>query len=381
MMTATHWLILLLACLATTSAAAAVECRSAGEVKSEGIESTARPATCTHVGNTDLYGLGIRLGVYLQLFSTLFANHFLPETAQAAWDANAVFLVAIFIATVKSSTGSNHFAAFEAFIMLQMQLAFVLAVFNETHRKGSWHLGFGGQAVGRDFSPGHGSQLGHFARTSLTIAIASYQVWYWFVGAYRLDHRSRCTAFVFLFTRISILGRAVIVFKIGSTLYLVIKARRLLVESPIARVVSDLSLFKRQEDYSEERKFNLRDSLLKWYRGYGTTMSHDNNSSKKANKIDHRARNIENTAEKLSATWHMITLSCSLMAISWSIVAIETTLVWNRVSMVYSISSTGQLIPLVAAIAGTVQIAVHLLSRLRIKVSAIPPRAMLYLGH
>ena len=31
-------------------------------------------------GNPDLYGIGIRVGIYLQLFSTLVANHYLPET-------------------------------------------------------------------------------------------------------------------------------------------------------------------------------------------------------------------------------------------------------------------------------------------------------------
>jgi hypothetical protein len=33
-------------------------------------------------GNPDLYGIGIRVGIYLQLFSTLIANHYLPEAME-----------------------------------------------------------------------------------------------------------------------------------------------------------------------------------------------------------------------------------------------------------------------------------------------------------
>jgi hypothetical protein len=78
---------------------------------------------CRRVGNADFYGLGIRLGVYLQLFSTLIANHFMPEAAQETWDPNTFFIVAIFIAIIKSSIGSHAFSSFEVFFMLQMVLA------------------------------------------------------------------------------------------------------------------------------------------------------------------------------------------------------------------------------------------------------------------
>ena len=374
MATSTCRLLLLFVFFATADAAA-IGTQPAIEVSNTKLRLTPRASTCPQVGNADLYGLGIRLGVYLQLFSTLIANRFLPDTAQAAWDANAVFLVAIFIATIKSSVGSSHIAAFEAFVMLQMLLAFVLAVFTVTHRQWNWFMEFHGQTIGRDFSAGPGSQLGHFARATLTAAIACYQVWYWFVGIDRLDQRSHCTAFVFLFTRISIRSRAVIVFKIGSILYLIIKALRLFVESPIGRVTYDfLPLSRQEEDYCEVGRFNLKRSLLKWYGGYGPSKSDSDDSTKQVNQIDRRARNIEYTAERIAAIWHTISLSCNLAVILWSIVAIETTLVWNGVTQIYSISSTGQLIPLVVAIAGTGQNAVHLLARWRSRVST--PRTL-----
>src|SRR5579871_5463152 len=87
-------------------------------------------APCMLNGNSDLYGLGIRLGVYFQLISTLLANHFLPDALREAWDANTIFLVSIFIAMIKTSVNVNSLAAPEAFIMLQMLFAYLVAVYH-----------------------------------------------------------------------------------------------------------------------------------------------------------------------------------------------------------------------------------------------------------
>jgi hypothetical protein len=216
---------------------------------------------CTHVGNTDLYGLGIRLGVYLQLFSTLIANHFLVEISQAVWDANAVFLVAIFVAVVKSSTGSNTIASFEAFVMLQMLLAFVLAVFNVTGAK--WrnfdlmtkqsHVRF------------RSSPLGSFTRSTLTTGIACYQVWFWLRGIDVLGQSERCATFVFLFARVNIRSKAVIIFKVLSLLYLIVRVVRLVLDSPVKPIVQDLTglSFSRMILGGEPK--GLKKSLLDWY--------------------------------------------------------------------------------------------------------------------
>ncbi|KAI9737563.1 MAG: hypothetical protein M1834_009718 [Cirrosporium novae-zelandiae] len=55
-------------------------------------------------GNSDLYGFGIRLGIYLQWISSLLANAFVPDMMPSALDTNSTFLFAIFIAIVKATT-------------------------------------------------------------------------------------------------------------------------------------------------------------------------------------------------------------------------------------------------------------------------------------
>ena len=89
----------------------------------------------------------------------------------------------------------------------------------------------------------------------------------------------------------------------------------------------------------------------------------------KTSKVDRRPHPTDRLAKDLVLAWHLITLLCSLATIFWSIVAIELTLVWNGASQAYSVSSTGQLIPLTTGIGGVVQLAVALLNQWRSKAS------------
>ena len=83
---------------------------------------------CSITGNPDLYGLGIRLGIYFQLFSTLFSNLYIPEAIADIWIANTIFVIAVFSALLKASVERQLYFA-EGFIVLQLLYAFMLSVF------------------------------------------------------------------------------------------------------------------------------------------------------------------------------------------------------------------------------------------------------------
>jgi hypothetical protein len=190
---------------------------------------------CSIQGNPDLYGLGIRLGVYFQLVSTLFANHFLPDALGSAWDANAVFLVAILIASLKSSVDKGGFTSPEAFVMLQMMLAFLLAVFNVSNTfwlmfewvsrlvEGTWNPGARMKELYSElgFVRKNTSPLGLSARSLLGLGIAAYNVWFWYGGSAGLDAGLNCKPKVFLFAQLTIHGGAKYIFMIFSIIYLI----------------------------------------------------------------------------------------------------------------------------------------------------------------
>ena len=192
-------------------------------------------AACVLNGNSDLYGLGIRLGVYFQLISTLLVNHFLPDALRDAWDANTIFLVSIFIAVIKSSVNTNNLAAPEAFVMLQMLFAFLVAVYH-IGPSNKWLLfeittaALNGtlksdmelldmlSELGR--AQNNVSKLGTTMRQFLALAITSYNIWFWFPGSGFLDADQHCNSSVFIFAKVDLHGNARIFFQVLSVLYL-----------------------------------------------------------------------------------------------------------------------------------------------------------------
>ncbi|KGO42697.1 hypothetical protein PEX1_057310 [Penicillium expansum] len=71
-------------------------------------------------GNSDLYGLGIRLGVYLQWISAWISLLLDPHSAQFIYDTNSVFVFAIMVASIIAAQQGT--AAIEIYIMLQFML-------------------------------------------------------------------------------------------------------------------------------------------------------------------------------------------------------------------------------------------------------------------
>lgn len=74
------------------------------------------------IGNSDFYGLGIRIGVYLQWMSARITLLLDPESAQATFDANSTFVFAIVIATIIAARQGAD--AIEMYLMLQFMLGF-----------------------------------------------------------------------------------------------------------------------------------------------------------------------------------------------------------------------------------------------------------------
>lgn len=78
-------------------------------------------------GNPDFYGLGIRLGVYLQIISTWITNTLNENATADTHAANSIFLLAIIVA-VASAAASQEIRPVEVWIMLQICLIFPITV-------------------------------------------------------------------------------------------------------------------------------------------------------------------------------------------------------------------------------------------------------------
>ena len=74
-------------------------------------------------GNSDLYGLGIRVGVYLQWFSSWFSMLVEPASAQDIHEVNSVFVFAMITATTIAAASANLLPV-EGYIMLQFSFGY-----------------------------------------------------------------------------------------------------------------------------------------------------------------------------------------------------------------------------------------------------------------
>ena len=163
---------------------------------------------CGFAGNSDFYGLGIRLGVYLQWLTSLLANHFLAEAISDALDTNAIFVLALFVALILATAQMNVRAA-EVVVLLQLCFGFLFSI-----------LSIWGHRIGCRGEPVTFSIMGSFFRLSLSTAICAYAVWFWFPGVHGLD-KAECAAFTFLFAKVNVLKGALVFFKLQAVLVLI----------------------------------------------------------------------------------------------------------------------------------------------------------------
>ena len=149
---------------------------------------------CTIEGNNDFYGLGIRVGIYLQWATSLFVNHFLAAAIQGNLDTNTIFLLALF-AALAASTLRQDIEAAEIVVLLHLCFGFVASILS------IW----GYRTSTRSREPVRFPLLGSFARLTLTTAICAYALWFWLLGIDNALERP-CTTYTFLFGRLDAEG-------------------------------------------------------------------------------------------------------------------------------------------------------------------------------
>ncbi|MCJ1247494.1 hypothetical protein MMC30_004708 [Trapelia coarctata] len=79
-------------------------------------------------GNADFYGLGIRIGIYLQWISSLLTNLYAPNAVSDSLDTNSIFIFAVLVAMFSATASSEGFRPAEASIMLQLCFGYLLSV-------------------------------------------------------------------------------------------------------------------------------------------------------------------------------------------------------------------------------------------------------------
>lgn len=130
---------------------------------------------CTTKLAGDLYGLGVRLGIYFQWFFGWVSNNFVIDEINGGLDANAIFMFAILIAMV-NSTRTDDMTLMDGLIMLLLCAGTMWSVLSLWGYRTCVYRKEGLDGM-RRFG-GFGTHL----RLLLGAGVSWYAIWYWLVG-------------------------------------------------------------------------------------------------------------------------------------------------------------------------------------------------------
>lgn len=154
--------------------------------------------TCGFEGNSDMYGVGIRIGIYLQSGSVALATLFSQTALQEELAfANGLFQLAFTVGLIYMTVTSPEFQAVEAAIVVLLS---VVSNFSAPF------------AVKRPESS-DSSEMQYFmqhrvfpvCRTITEFVLFGYSAWFWFTGLDKLS-RAPCTGYAFFFARVDLYG-------------------------------------------------------------------------------------------------------------------------------------------------------------------------------
>lgn len=323
---------------------------------------------CPHEGNPDFYGLGIRIGIYLQLITAIVAKYFHPEAIPENLTANTIFLLALFAAIATATLGSE-LRPDEIAILLQLCFGFLLSV-----------LSILGGRPGPDYPKGHTTipgapPIASYLRLTLTTAICTYAVWFWFHGKDEMEI-SGCPSYMFFLTKVNIFGGVRIFYQVQSAIFIIPLGGLFSwysfvlfwyhVSTLVASSTFAVNIARRGTQRETWReiitgvwtlvKTAPKIALAVWWTNahgsnlYGSTqcgkmswMLRLEDRSKVALIRCMSRRTIAWTFTTMKMTKQLFTLICFF----WTVLSVEFTLSFNRISGVYDVRSTGQLVPFV----------------------------------
>ncbi|PVH72746.1 hypothetical protein DL98DRAFT_502005, partial [Cadophora sp. DSE1049] len=261
-------------------------------------------AICSFSGNADMYGLGIRIGFYLQWFGKILATWVARKEVTGMRLSESLFIAATFLALI-IQTDRDNLRPVEIYIILLLTFGGYL-YFVPLY---IWRLLIG---CDPDLDPSRHPRVRAgkmFSRLNflLLCSVCVFQLWFW-IGRVSTIGRDGCTEFGFLFARVRLNQRGFVV--VNVVLYFLLLL--------CCVVVLGISLGKRWGFLEEKPK--------------------------------RRIGRVRKTALQELQTF------INLTVVSIVVAATELTIAWNHITDVNEISSAGQTIPLIIGVGQIVRV-------------------------
>lgn len=182
-------------------------------MKIDGESGKPEEGSCDVDGNPDLYGLGVRLGIYFQWLGSYLSNLLLPGEISTNLDANSIFLLALFVAVAKGSF-DHSIGSIDALVLLELSYGYFFSVLSLFGFRSCF---FNHDGKGKEVFI---STVGTYLRIMLTAAVSVYAVWFWFDGVEDLQ-QAPCEEVIFFFGQLEILKSVRTFFKFASIVCLI----------------------------------------------------------------------------------------------------------------------------------------------------------------
>ena len=149
------------------------------------IPRSADESQCGFEGNDDIYGIGIRIGIYSQILAVWVANYFLFSEAQVLRDSVSIFSVALLIVAIIYTTKPQDVYAAEAFVLLQiLAWSCIMGV----RAKSGYNKGI--------FS--RGSLLRRGVCEVVNFVNVGLHTWFWWVGIDKMK-KTHCGTYIMMY--------------------------------------------------------------------------------------------------------------------------------------------------------------------------------------
>jgi hypothetical protein len=309
--------------------------------------------SCGFEGNPDLYGLGIRMGVYFQWASALIIWRWYPEGRTELGGAYLVFLFALLIAMIVTTARLEPTHSAEILLLMYIIFGGIFTVMTLGLRKS--HL--------QKARKMKGSWVQAMALSFILATASIYSSWFWLSGIHHDFLDTQCGTYGFLFAKVSLENEHVTKFFAALSMYLAIIYGG---ASVYIFAISVLFLLKVPSAIRAVRKWKPapKNVLETGDHRQSDSQQYGQNPGARDTKIFSiplRKRLTSSSSESVSKNRRDVMTSiimptANVVSLIYSVIGIEMTLQWNHVTGVYTINSVGQLIPFVIGLAGFVKV-------------------------
>ena len=158
---------------------------------------------CSVEGNADMFGIGIRVGFYLQWFAVMLGSWIAPKEVPSLRFTNILFATATLVATIIQII-EHRLETVEVYIILMLNFgtaAFLIPIL-------IWRIatGFNPRLDPTRFPNPRPSALFSFFQSSLLVTVGGFQLWFWSSRIRDLD-QNECMYSGFIYERVGLQKR------------------------------------------------------------------------------------------------------------------------------------------------------------------------------